>query len=220
MTTREPVTRERLVRTAVALADRKGLEAASMRALAQELAVVPMALYKHVRGRDELLDGMIDVVFAELDPPSGPWRAAMRHRAEAMRAALRRHPWAIGRMESTGTPGLANLRHHDATLGCLRRAGFDFRRAVHVMSACDSYIYGFALQERTLPFATPEESAEVAAARSAAQPELAALFPSLVEVVGELAAAGYDADAEFGIGLDLLLDGIELRAADWASGDG
>jgi hypothetical protein len=88
------------------------------------------------------------------------------------------------------------------------------------MSACDSYIYGFALQERTLPFGTPEESADVAEARRAAQPEAAALFPYLVEVVTELAAAGYDADAEFGVGLDLLLDGVERRGTAWASGTG
>jgi hypothetical protein len=121
-------------------------------------------------------------------------------------------------MESSARPGPANLRHHDATLGCLRAAGFDFRGAVSVMSALDSYIYGFALQERTLPFETPEESAEVAEARRAAQPEAALAYPHLLEVVMELATAGYDHDAEFEVGLDLLLDGIEQHRAGWTTG--
>src|SRR5437762_490532 len=138
------LSRDRVLRAAVALADNVGIEALSMRKLAEKLDVVPMALYKHVANKEELLDGMVDVVFGEVEFYAGDgWRPAMRERATKMRQALVRHPWAVGRME-TGMPGPANLRHHNATMGCLRvEAGFSFRAAVHAYSVMDSYIYGF-----------------------------------------------------------------------------
>jgi len=206
---RERLNRARVLDTAVAMADEGGFEALSMRKLAERLGVVPMALYKHVADKHELLDGMVDLVFAEVEVPSGgEWRTAMRVRATSMRDALRRHPWAIGRME-TGTPGPANLRHHNAVLACLRHdAGFPFRTAVHTYSLMDSYIYGFALQDRSLAGDIPKEAQrrrEVVARR---QPAAMDSYPYLIEVAEQLAAHGYDHAREFEFGLDLILDGI------------
>jgi AcrR family transcriptional regulator len=146
---------------AVALADEAGLEAFSMRGLAQELGVVPMALYKHVANKDALLDGMVDIVFSEIElpPVDLDWRSAMRRRASSTREALKRHTWAIGMMESRH-PGPANLRNHNAVMGCLREAGFSFELAIHAYSVQDAYIYGFALQERDLGFETPRQPAK------------------------------------------------------------
>ena len=199
-----------MLQAAVALADEAGLEAFSMRGLAQKLGVVPMALYKHVANKDALLDGMVDIVFGEIEPPSGDldWRSAMRRRAISAREALKRHPWAIGMMESRH-PGPANLRNHNAVMGCLREAGFSFELAVHAYSAQDAYIYGFALQERDLGFETPESAGEAAQRRAAT---IGALddYPYLVEVVTKLPESGYDSAVEFAWGIDLILDGLEL----------
>jgi len=206
--------RDRVVQAAIALADEGGLDALTMRKLAETLDVVPMALYKHVANKDELLDAMVDVVFGELAFPAGAgWRTALRDRAMSMREGLLRHPWAVGLME-VRTPGPANLRHHDATMGCLREeAGLPFRMAIHAYSAMDSYIYGFALQEKTLPFETPEEYAEEVQARARAiaedHPFPADEYPHLFEVVTGFGESGYDYNEEYGYGLDLILDGIE-----------
>lgn len=212
--------RDRVLRAAVTLADHAGIEALTMRTLAQELGVVPMAPYKHVANKEDLLDGMVDIVFGEVEFPSSgaDWKAAMRQRAISMREALSRHRWAIGLMESRMQPGPANLRHHNAVMKCLREAGFSFQTAVHAYSALDSYIYGFALQEKTLPFQTPEESAQVAETKLAMQPpSIAEEYPYLVEVVVELGKSGYDYAVEFEVGLDLLLDGIEKLRPEWRS---
>jgi AcrR family transcriptional regulator len=135
-----------------------------MRKLGEALGVEAMSLYNHVASKSDLLDGMIDIVFSEIDLPSGDggWKDAMRRRAISAREVLRRHPWAIGLMESRISPGSATLRHHDAVLGCLRRAGFSIELTAHAYSLLDSYIYGFALQEAGLPFGTGEEAAKVA----------------------------------------------------------
>ncbi len=210
---RPRLTRDAVLRRALERADAVGLDALSMRSLASELGVVPMALYKHVANKDELVDGMVDLVWAEVEPPAGAtWREAMRARAVSLREALRRHPWAVGLMESRMRPGPANLAAHNAMMGCLREAGYPFRTTVHVTSVLDAYVYGFALQEKTLPFDTAEESGEVAAEKEqSVPPELAQRFPYLLEVVAELAQAGYDYDEEFATGLDLILDGVERR---------
>ena len=213
--------RDRIVRAAVELADAEGFDGLSMRRLAEELGAAPMALYRHVANKDDLLDGMIDVVFGELGvPATGSWRAAMRERNAEMRQALLRHPWAVGRMEG-GTPGPESFRHHNATMACLReRAGLPFATAVHAYSVMDSYVYGFALQETTLPFRDSDEAvAEGArrqrAAESVMTPEqFAAAYPFLVDIAKRLAESPYDYDAEFSFGLELILDGIErLRRA-------
>jgi AcrR family transcriptional regulator len=210
---RPRLNRDRVLRTALALADQGGFDGLSMRKLAEQLGVVPMALYKHVADKDELLDGMVDLVFAEVEVPTDvPWRAAMRIRAIAMRDALRRHPWAVGRMES-GTPGPANLRHHNAVLACLRDgAGFPFRTAVHAYSLMDSYVYGFALQDRGMTgdiSAEAKRRREVVAARHQAPAEA---YPYLIEVAEQFARHGYDYGQEFEFGLDVILDGIERLA--------
>ena len=208
-TRRTPLSKARVLQAAVVLADEVGLEAFGMRPLAQKLGVVPMALYKHVANKDELLDGMVDVVFSEIELPSADhdWRSAMRNRAMSTRAALKRHAWAIGMMESRH-PGPANLQNHNAVMGCLREAGFSFEMAVHAYSAQDAYIYGFALQERDLGLETPTSAGDAARRRGET---IGALddYPYLAEIVTRLPGSGYDAALEFIWGLDLILDGLE-----------
>jgi AcrR family transcriptional regulator len=207
---RTPLTRQRVLDAAIALADRDGVGALSMRKLARQLGVEAMSLYHHVASKDDVLDGIVDVVFSEIELPSGEtdWKVAMRRRAVSARDALRRHPWATGLMESRSTPGPANLRHHDAVLGILRGAGLSVELAAHAYSLLDSYIYGFALQEASLPFRTPEEAAEVAQAMMAQLP--AEQLPHLSEIAMEhVLQPGYDYGREFLYGLDLILDGLE-----------
>ena len=207
--TRTPLSSTRVLEAAVALADEAGLEAFSMRGLAQELGVVPMALYKHVANKEELLDGMVDMVFGEIELPPADldWRTAMRRRAISTCEALKRHSWAIGLMESR-QPGSANLRNHNAVMGCLREAGFSFEMAIHAYSVQDAYIYGFALQERDLAFETPDSAGQAARRRAET---LGALedYPYLVEIASKLPEVGYDSAVEFAWGLDLILDGLE-----------
>jgi AcrR family transcriptional regulator len=207
--TRQPLSRARVLLAAVALADEIGLAAFSMRGLAQELGVVPMALYKHVANKEELLDGMVDVVFAEIELPSEEldWRSAMRGRAISTREALKRHSWAIGMMESR-RPGPANLRNHDAVMGCLRTAGFPFEMAIHAYSLQDAYIYGFAVRESDTAFETPDSAGD-AARRRAEQIGAPESYPHLLEIARKLPESGYDDAVEFAWGLDLILDGLE-----------
>jgi AcrR family transcriptional regulator len=212
--TRKPLSRARVLQVAVALADEAGLEAFSMRGLAQELGVVPMALYRHVANKEELLDGMVDIVFSEIEIPSEEldWRSTMRRRAISTREALKRHSWAIGRMESRH-PGPANLQNHNAVMGCLRKAGFSFELAIHAYSVQDAYIYGFALQERDMGFKTPGSAGE-AAQRRAKMIDALESYPYLVEIAAKLPESGYDNAVEFAWGLDLILDGLDrLRHA-------
>jgi AcrR family transcriptional regulator len=210
---RTPLTRERVLQAAVALADREGVVSLSMRRLAKELGVEAMSLYHHVPGKQALLDGMVDLVFGEIELPAadGDWKAAMRRRAVSAREVLARHPWAISLMESRRTPGPANLRHHDAVLGCLRRAGFPVALTAHAYSILDAYIYGFALQEASLPFETPEETAEVAGEIFDAF--VAEAYPHLTELAVEhVLQPGYDYGDEYQFGLELILDGLERLA--------
>jgi AcrR family transcriptional regulator len=209
---RTTLNRDRILHAAVALADEHGLDGFSMRRLAQELGVVPMALYKHVANKDELLDGMVDVVFGEIEDPSSEvdLRTALRRRALSARDALRRHPWAIGLME-VRHPGPANLRHHNAVMGCLREAGLSFEMAIHAYSVQDAYIYGFALQEQTLGLETPQSAGEAAQRRAAAVGGFDD-YPYLAEIVERLPESGYDNAIEFAWGLDLILDGLEQAA--------
>lgn len=216
---RAPLNRDRVLRAAVTRADRDGISSLSMRKLGEALGVEAMSLYNHVASKSDLLDGMIDIVFGEIDLPSGDgdWKAAMRRRAISAREVLRRHPWAIGLMESRTSPGPATLRHHDAVLGCLRRAGFSIELTAHAYALLDSYIYGFALQEASLPFGSGTEAAQVAHQISA---EFAAgQYPYLTEMAMEhVMRPGYHYGEEFVIGLDLILDGL-AAAARLAPGD-
>jgi AcrR family transcriptional regulator len=207
--TRKPLSSARVLQTAVALADEAGLDAFSMRGLAQKLDVVPMALYKHVANKEQLLDGMIDIVFSEIELPSEDldWRSAMRRRAISTHEALGRHSWAIGIMESRH-PGPANLRNHNAVMGCLRQAGFSFEMAIHAYSVQDAYIYGFALQQRDTGFETSNSAGEAAQRRAATIGSLED-YPHLVEIAMKLPESGYDNAVEFAWGLDLILDGLE-----------
>jgi AcrR family transcriptional regulator len=208
---RTPLSRERVLRTAVALADERGLEELTMRKLAKELGVEAMSLYNHVANKTDLLDGMIDLVFAEIDPPSdGDWRAEMRKRAVSTREALGRHRWAVGQMEGRTSHGPSSLRIHDAVLGCLRGAGFSVEMTVHAYSVLDAYIYGFALQETDMSSETPEDFAAVAQRQMAEYAPVLDDYPHLVEVVGGyVAREGYDYETEFVFGLDVILDGLE-----------
>jgi AcrR family transcriptional regulator len=212
---RAALTRERILRAAISLADRDGFESLSMRKLGQKLGVEAMSLYNHVRNKVDMLDGMVDVVFGEIDlPASGmDWRTAMRQRAISARQALLRHPWAIGLMESRATPGPATLRHHDVVLGSLRTAGFSVDMAAHAYSILDGYIYGFTLTELALPFSNSEGAAGVAEiADNIAQGFRNGEYPHLAEMAVDRATKpGYKYSDEFDYGLDLILDGI-MRA--------
>ena len=201
-----------MLRAAVALADEGGFASLTMRKLAKELGVEAMSLYNHVASKDDLLDGMIDIVFSEIEAPSSEvdWKTALRTRAISTRDALTRHRWAIGRMEGRTTHGPANLRLHDAVLGCLRTAGFSIEMAVHAYSVQDAYIYGFALQERDMSSETASDFATEAQRQVREYEAVLDDYPHLVEVVGGyVAREGYDYATEFVFGLDLILDGLE-----------
>lgn len=206
---KSPLTHESVIAAAVRLADEHGLEALSMRRLARTLGVQAMSLYHHVAGREALLDGMVDAVFAEIDLPEAgaPWKAAMRERARSARGALLRHPWAVALMDSRSEPGPATLRHHDAVLGCLRRGGFSVAGAAHAFSLLDAYIYGFVLQEVALPFQTAEETEEMA---DAMLELMGSTYPHLTEMlVGHVMRSDYAYAKEFELGLELILEGLD-----------
>ena len=213
---RTPLSRERVLRAAVALADERGTEELTMRKLAKELGVEAMSLYNHVANKGDLLDGMIDLVFSEIEPPAagGDWRAELRKRAVSTREALLRHPWAVGEMEGRASHGPSNMKVHDAVLGCLRAAGFSIEMTVHAMSIQNAYIYGFALQQTDMSSRTPEDFAAEAQRQMVDYADALADYPHLVEVVGGyVAKAGYDYDSEFLFGLDVLLDALERLLA-------
>ena len=210
VTSRAPLTPERVLRAAVALADAGGIESLTMRRLGQELGVEAMSLYKHVANKEALLDGMVDLVFAEIELPSpgDGWRTAMRARAVSARNALTRHAWAPPLMQSRTAPGPATLHHHDTVIGTLRGAGFSVVLTAHAFSALDAYVYGFALQQRSLPFDTLEEAQEVGRQMFARMPPGA--YPHLTELTVEhILQPGYDYGDEFEYGLDLVLDGLQ-----------
>lgn len=208
--TRPRLTLERVVERAVELADQVGIQKLTMRALARALGVEAMSLYYYVANKDALLDRMIDLVFAEIElpPGSGDWRTELHERAHSARAALVRHPWAVGLMDSRSAPGPATLRHHDAVLGCLRAGGFSVVAAAHAYSLLDSYIYGFVLQELSLPFDASQGAASVAADVLALMPSGA--YPHLEAVAREhMLKPGYSYADEFEVGLGLVLDALE-----------
>jgi AcrR family transcriptional regulator len=211
---RTPLSKDRVLAEAVRLADEHGLPSLTMRGLARALGVEAMSLYHHVADKDEILNGMVDLVFAEIDLPSPArgWKDAMRRRAASARQALTRHPWALDVMQSRATPGPHTLRHHDHVLGTLRQAGFPLTLAAHAVSAIDSYVYGFALQALNLPFDTTETLEEVAAGMLQAMPT--DQYPHLTEMIMDHALRpGYSYADEFDYGLDLVLDGLERALA-------
>jgi AcrR family transcriptional regulator len=211
---RAALNRERVLRAALELADKGGTEALTMRKLGQALGVEAMSLYNHVADKEDLLDDLVDIVFSEIELSceGGDWKTAMRQRAISAREVLSRHRWAIRLMESRTHPGPATLRHHDAVLRCLRQAGFSVALAAHAYSLLDSYIYGFALEQSSLPFETGEEAAAVAQTMFRDFPVDA--YPHLVEMaVQHVMQPGYDYANEFEFGLDLILDGLAKELA-------
>lgn len=213
--TRPALTADRVLRAALDLADRIGVDALTIRRLADELGVKPMTIYHHVPSKEAILDGMVDLVFAEIEAPTPdePWREALRRRALSVRTVLRQHPWAPPLMESRTTPGPATLAHHEAVLACMRAGGLSLQLTAHAAAVLDSYLYGFALQEANLPFGGSEQLGELAEAIVDAMP--ADAYPRMVEFTRDhVLQPGYSFGASFEFGLELLLDG--LAAADRA----
>ncbi|MFC6079806.1 TetR/AcrR family transcriptional regulator C-terminal domain-containing protein [Sphaerisporangium aureirubrum] len=207
---RPPLNRDQVLVAAIALADKDGIGSLTMRKLGEELGVEAMSLYNHVANKIDLLDGMIDRVFGEIDLPGDEpdWQTAMRRRAVSARETMSHHPWAIGLMESRSTPGPVTLRHHDAVIGTLRKAGFSIAMATHAFSVLDSYIYGFAMQEASLSFRSAEDSAIATQMIMARFP--ADQYPHLTEMAVEhILKPGYDHSNEFLFGLNLILTGLE-----------
>jgi AcrR family transcriptional regulator len=202
---RPPLTRHRVLRAALDLVDREGLDALTMRRLGSELGVEAMSLYKHVAGKDAILDGIVELVVAEIESPSGAdWKEAMRRRAISARAVLGRHSWAIGLLESRRSAGPAALGYLEAVLDILRSAGFSIRNAAHAFWLLDSYVYGHVIQEK---------SAQIGGepARPALDGITPAEHPRLVELWEDAVGAGYSVDAEFDYGLDVILDALDRR---------
>ncbi|BBG03264.1 MULTISPECIES: TetR/AcrR family transcriptional regulator [Pseudonocardia] len=210
---RQQLSRERVLAAATELADREGIAALTIRAVANRLGSAPMAVYHHVAGKDEILDGLVDTVFAEIDEPvpGQPWRPELARRSRSARAALARHPWAAPLLDSRRRPGHATLAQHDAVLGTLLSDGFDLPAAGHAFALLDAFVYGFALQEAALPFA-PDTIEAGAQEIVAALPD--GSYPHLARFAAERIGPGYAFGDEFDVGLELVLDAIgTLRAA-------
>ena len=208
------LSREAIVQAAVAEADAGGLPALTMRAVGRRLGVEAMSLYHHVGTKDALLDAMVDAVFAEFHSPApdGEWTEELRLRHRSAREALKRHPWAVGLMDSRSNPGPENLRHHDAVLGCLRGAGCSLALTGHAFALLDAHLYGFLVQELSLAFQDEAELAELGEQLFAALPEGA--LPHFREFALEHALRpGYRFGDEFEVGLDLILEGLAARLA-------
>jgi AcrR family transcriptional regulator len=210
---REPLTKHRILQAAVALADAGGVESLSMRRLAQELGVVPMALYKHVANKDELLGGMIDVVVAEVDPPieAAGWKTTMRERILSARRALLRHPWASRVLETRGEPTPAVIGYLDSMMGVFLAGGFSVDLMHHAMHVMGSRILGFSQELFDDVASMPaEEAAEVWSQMADVYPNIAKLVPVAIGAHdGPVVGAGCDDQFEFEFALDLVLDGLE-----------
>jgi AcrR family transcriptional regulator len=207
---RVPLNRERVLRAAVALADEDGIEALTMRELGLRLGVEAMSLYNHVANKDDILDGMLDLVVGEIDLPSDSvdWKEAMRRRAISAQAVFSRHPWASALVDSRESSGLERLRYFEWVIGTLRRAGFSVELAARAFSVLDSYIYGFGRQQLNMSAGSGAEPEEMADAFLSAIP--AEEYPYLRELIVEHAMkSGYDESADLAFGLDLILDGLE-----------
>jgi AcrR family transcriptional regulator len=212
-TQRQPLSPERVLQGAVDLADEIGVEALTIRKLADRLGVGPMTIYHHVPGKEQIIDGMVDIVFSEIDLPPAEldWKQGMRLRCMSARSALNRHWWAAPLMETRTSPGPASITHHDAVIGCLRRGGLSLQMTAHAYAVLDSFIYGFAVQEAGLPFHGDEADVpldELAKGMLQAFPVDA--YPNFVEFTVEHALQpDYDFGDSFEFGLDLILDGLE-----------
>jgi AcrR family transcriptional regulator len=209
---RAPLNRDRVLRAAVVLADNAGLESLSMRRLAQDLGVVPMAIYKHVANKDELLDGVVDVVVREIDPPirGTDWKIAVRQRILSARRALLRHPWASQVIESRSTPTPAVLEYLDSMIALFRQGGFSADLTHHVMHAMGSRILGFS-QELFVDSPSVDSQVPAVMVREMARryPYVAEMAMAAAHAQGSVVGPGCDDQFEFEFALDLLLDGIE-----------
>lgn len=215
---RPRLSRERVLQGAVAVADAGGLASLTIRSLAAHLGVKPMSVYHHVTNKDEILDGIVDMVFAEIELPTigGEWHSEMRRRAASARDAMRRHPWAIGLVETRTSPGHATLRHHDAVIGTLREGGFSVEMTAHAFALIDAYVYGFALSEATLPFNGPDTVPGVVEQMMGRFSS--ADHPHLVEfTIEHVMQPGYDYGEEFEYGLSVILDGLAASLKDGSS---
>jgi AcrR family transcriptional regulator len=202
--------RERVLRGAVDVADHGGIGALTIRSLADELGVKPMTVYYYVKNKEEILDGIVDIVFSEIELPTvgDDWRVELTRRARSAREVLRRHPWAIPLLESRNSPGPATLRHHDAVLGVLRAGGFSVAGTAHAYALLDAFLYGHALQEASLPFEGTDGPTEVAP-QVVASMSLAGDFPHLADMIASYyLVPGYDFADEFQLGLDAVLDSL------------
>lgn len=205
---RAPLSKDRVLHTAAALADKIGIVALSMRRLGQELGVEAMSLYKHVANREDILDGIVDLVVREIEVPTigGDWQAAMRRRATSAYAVLLRHPWVTMLLVSRANVGPAMLRYVDATIGCLREAGFSYALADHAWNAIDNHVYGFTLQQLNFPF----QPDEYAAAAAGFLPQLpAGKYPYLRAMSEQVIAGLHSGRHDFEFGLELILAGLE-----------
>jgi AcrR family transcriptional regulator len=208
---RARLNRDRVLRAAVTLADKAGIDALSMRNLAEELGVVPMALYKHVGGKEELLDGMIDIVIGEVDPPVGDadWKSAIRQRILSARRSLRRHPWAPGAIESRANPSPAMLAYIDSMIGAFRAGGFSVDLTHHALHALGSRLYGFTPEVFDDSQGLDPQALEMLVAQMKDRyPHVAELAQAVYHDEASVVGQGCDDQFEFEFALDLLLDGL------------
>ncbi len=207
---RVPLSRNRVLLAAMAVADTGGIAALTIRSLADKLGVKPMSVYHYVANKDEILDSIVDLVFSEIELPvrDGDWRSEMRRRAHSARQVLQHHHWAIALLQSRLNPGPATLRHHDAFIGALRGAGFSVELTAHAFAVIDSYVYGFALSEAALPIHGPETVADTAATMMEQFFDADAYPDLLTFTLEHVMKPGYDFGDEFAYGLDLILDGL------------
>jgi AcrR family transcriptional regulator len=203
-----PLSRERVLCAALRLADAEGIESLSMRKLAQELGVQAMSLYNHVANKDDMLDGIVDIVVSEIEVPSleADWQTAMRRRATSAHGVLLRHPWATMPLVSRVNVGPAMLRYVNATLGCLCEAGFSLAMADQVWNAMDSHIYGFTLQELNFPFEAAEYSAAAAQGLVLIPVDK---YPYLNRLTHDVIEGRYDGLHDFEFGLELILNSLD-----------
>jgi AcrR family transcriptional regulator len=203
-----PLSRERILIAAILLADQGGIESLSMRKIAQGLGVQAMSLYNHVAKKDDLLDGIVDIVIGEIEVPDLDidWQTAMRRRANSAHQVLLRHPWATMPIVSRINVGPAMLRYVDATLGCLIEAGFSVEMADAASNTIDSHVYGFTLQELNFPF----EAAEYSQVAREYVPNIpAGKYPYLNRIANYIIDGHYDGINDFNFGLELILNGLD-----------
>jgi AcrR family transcriptional regulator len=212
--TRKPLSRDRIIKAAMEVADERGLDGLTMRSLADELHVTPMSIYRYIDDKEALLVEMVDVVFEEMGAPAvgNEWHQEMWKHAHSARQILLRHSWALGIADAQTNPGPATRARHDAVIGTLRSAGFSIPMTAHAFAAFDAYVYGFVLQEVTLPFA--EDQHDHATVQEVALDAAYDGLPHLRELTFEhFVLEGYEFGDEFDFGLNLVLNGLASQLA-------